>query len=120
MHKYVIIALSFLAVSLLSYFAIGEDAVKADPEHYTVVLENDKVRVIKIQYGPGEKSVMHTHGPNVSIAMTENKVRMNLPDGTSEEYTLKVGEPMWSDQEEHLPENLSDSPLEVILVEIKE
>lgn len=52
--------------------------------------------------------------------MTENRGRMTLPDGTSEEYTLKVGEPMWSDHEEHLPENLSDSQLEVILVEIKE
>lgn len=63
MRQYAIIALSFLVVSLFSYFVLGEDAVKADSEHYSVVFEKDKVRVIKIQYGPDEKSIMHTDGP---------------------------------------------------------
>ncbi len=100
--------------------AIGEDAVKADPKHYKVEFENDRVRVIRIKYGPGEKSVMHAHGPNVGILLTENVVRMTLPDGTSEESTTVAGTAQWSDAEEHLPENLSDEPLEVVLVELKE
>ncbi len=99
---------------------MGEDAVIADPQHYTVEFENDKVRVIRIKYGPHEKSVMHTHGPNVAIFLSDNTVRMTLPDGTSEEANSTTGDFGWSDAQEHLPENLDDSPLEVILVEIKE
>ncbi len=99
---------------------IGEDAVKADPQHYTVDFENDRVRVIRIKYGPGEKSVMHTHGPHVAIFLTDNTVRMTLPDGTSSEVTGEAGATSWTDADEHLPENLSDKPFELVLVELKE
>ena len=120
MFKKLLIGITFVAATLLSTTTIGEDAVKADPQHYTVEFENDRVRVIRIKYGPGEKSVMHTHGPNVAISLTNNTVRMTLPDGTSSEVTGEAGTTEWRDAEEHLPENLSDEPLEVVLVELKE
>jgi hypothetical protein len=34
----------------------AEDPVKVDPKHYKVEFENDRVRVVRIKYGPGEKS----------------------------------------------------------------
>lgn len=120
MFKKIFISVSFLAVTFFSSTTIGEDAIKADPKHYTVEFENDKVRIIRIKYGPGEKSVMHTHGPHVSIWLTENNTRMTLPDGTSEEAITEIGAADWNDANEHLPENLSDEPLEVVLVELKD
>lgn len=120
MNRKILVYISCLAAAFLSTASLGEDAVEADPEHYTVEFENDRVRIIRIKYGPGEKSVMHTHGPNVAITLTENTSRMTLPDGTSEEGTTVIGAAEWSDAEEHLPENLSDEPLEVVLVELKE
>lgn len=33
----------------------AQDAVKADPTHYTVVSENAQVRILKAHYGPHEK-----------------------------------------------------------------
>lgn len=97
-----------------------KNAVIADPQHYTVEFENDRVRIIRIKYGPGEKSVMHTHGPNAAIYLTDIAGRMTLPDGTSIDVTAETGDTQWADGEEHLPENLSDEPLEVVLVELKE
>ena len=44
---------------------------------------------------------------------------MTFPDGRSEEDISEIGSANWSDGVEHLPENLSDTPLEVILVEVK-
>ncbi len=120
MFKNIIVSISFVAIVFLSSVTFGEDAVDADPKHYTVEFENDKVRVIRIKYGAGEKSVMHTHGSNVSIFLTDSTVRMTLPDGTSEDVALKFGSFEYADAEEHLPENLSDEPLEVLLVELKE
>jgi hypothetical protein len=115
-----LIGISFLAATFFSTTTIAEDAVKADPQHYTVEFENDRVRIIRIKYGPHEKSVMHTHGPNVAIMLSENNVRMTSPDGTSEDVLQEVGMAVWADAGEHLPENLSDEPLEVVLVELKE
>lgn len=60
---------------------------------------------------------MHIHGPNASIVITPATMRMTTPDGKSEDITLQAGEVTWSDAEEHLPENLSDGPVEVVLVE---
>jgi uncharacterized membrane protein (UPF0127 family) len=38
-----------------------KDPVQTDPTHYAIELENEKVRVLRIKYGPKEKSVMHGH-----------------------------------------------------------
>ena len=45
---------------------------------------------------------------------------MKFSDGTSVDLPSEVGVAQWSDAEEHLPENLSDEPLEVLLVELKD
>ena len=120
MFRNVIMAAQIAVVSLFCTTALAEDAVTADPGHYTVEFENDKVRIIRVKYGPGEKSVMHTHGPNAAVFLTGNSVRMNLADGTSQELVSVAGATAWSDGDEHLPENLTDEPLEVVLVELKE
>ena len=119
MIKRVLVTIPVLFIGQLGLVALAEDAVTADPQHYAVEFENDKVRIVRVKYGPGEKSVMHTHGPHVAILLTENTTRMTFPDGKSEEDTSEIGSAIWSDGVEHLPENLSDTPLEVILIEVK-
>ena len=120
MAKRLLIGAFLLAAYFFSITVMGEDAVDADPEHYTVEFENDKVRIIRVKYGPGEKSVMHTHGPHVAVILSEGTWRMTLPDGTSAEETAPFGAAGWNDANEHLPERVSDTPGEVVLIEIKE
>lgn len=96
------------------------DAVTADPDHYQVELENDQVRIIRVRYGPGEKSVMHSHGPHAAVILSDASISMTLPDGTVEDYPARAGDIGWSDGDAHQPQNLSDQPLEVVLVEVKE
>jgi len=52
-------------------FTTSEDPVKTDPRHYKVEFENDRARVVRIQYGPGEKSVMHSHPESVAVFLTD-------------------------------------------------
>jgi hypothetical protein len=42
--------------------------VKVDPKHYKVEFENERVRVLRIKYGAGEKSVMHSEPVAHAIA----------------------------------------------------
>jgi uncharacterized RmlC-like cupin family protein len=72
-----------------------------------------------VKYGPREKSVMHGHPSVVAVFLTSNNGRFTFPDGRTEERSWKAGESMVMPAEEHLPENLSDNPLEVVLVELK-
>lgn len=120
MNKKILAGVFIMATMSFSTTLIAEDGVVADPKHYTVEFENDRIRVIRIKYGPGEKSVMHTHGPNMAVFLTDGKVRMTFPDGTSAEATTVAGAIEWADAEEHLPENLSGAPMELVLVEIKD
>jgi quercetin dioxygenase-like cupin family protein len=97
----------------------GKDPVKVDPKHYKVEFEDDKVRVLRIIYGPGEKSVMHGHPALVGVFLTDGKVRFTYPGGKKEDITAKAGQVLHFDAFEHDPENLSDKPFEVIAVELK-
>jgi mannose-6-phosphate isomerase-like protein (cupin superfamily) len=115
------ISLSALLVTVLmgALAARAQDPVKVDPKHYSVVFENDVVRVLHIHYAPGEKSVMHYHPDSVVVYLKDQKAKMTHPDGKSEEVSGKKGEAVFSPAGAHLPENIGSGPLDVILVELK-
>ena len=110
------------ALFLAAYVApaLAQDAVTADPKHYKVEIENDEVRVLRVTYGPHEKSAMHSHPANVAVFRTDAQVTFTLPDGKTIDATMKAGEAKWDGGGTHLPHNTSDQPLELILVELKE
>src|SRR5258707_3560504 len=56
----------------------AQDAVKVDPKHYSVVSENDQVRILKVHYGPHEKSVMHSHPNTVAGVFSQSQGPLNL------------------------------------------
>ena len=99
--------------------ATAQDPIKVDAKHYKVEFENDKVRVLRINYGPHEKSVMHHHPANVAVFLTDGQSRFTMPDGKTQDAPVKAGSVQWSEAGEHLPENVGDKPFELILVELK-
>jgi len=99
--------------------APAQDPVKVDPAHYKVQFENDQVRVLRITYGPHDKSVMHSHPAGVAVFLTDTKGQFTLPGGKVQLDSAKAGETRWVDAGSHLPENLTDKPFELILVEMK-
>jgi quercetin dioxygenase-like cupin family protein len=98
----------------------GQDPVRVDPKHYTVELENEQVRVLRIKYGPHEKSVMHGHPALVGVMITGGEIRFSYPDGRTEDITATAGQILNFPAMEHLPENLGDQPFEVVVVELKQ
>lgn len=97
----------------------GQDPIQADSKHYTVELEDEKIRVLRARYGPREKSVMHSHPALVAIMLTDFNIRMTYPDGKTEVMSGKAGQAVKFADTEHLPENLSGQAFEAILVEMK-
>ena len=97
----------------------AQDAVKVDPAHYKVVLDNPSVRVLKIHYAPGEKSTMHQHPDSIVIPLVESKIRFTLPDGKSEDSTLAKESATYSAAGTHNPANVGTNAVEALLVEFK-
>src|SRR2546427_7894851 len=68
------------------------DPAVVDPKHYTVELENERVRVLRIKYGPHEKSVMHSHPAIIAVFMTDGHSRFTYPDRKTEDVNAKAGQ----------------------------
>jgi oxalate decarboxylase/phosphoglucose isomerase-like protein (cupin superfamily) len=99
--------------------AMAQDPVKVDPQHYKVIFENDQVRVLRIHYGPHEKSVMHVHPNAVVVYESDAHMKMTTPDGKSVVSDGKAGDSQWTPAGAHLPENAGDKPVDAVLVELK-
>jgi quercetin dioxygenase-like cupin family protein len=98
---------------------MAADPVKVDPKHYTVELENEQVRILRVNYKKHEKSVMHSHPDNVAIFLSDANCRFTLPDGKTEERRFRAGETLYSPAGSHLPENLGGNAIDIILLELK-
>ena len=97
----------------------AEDPVKVDPRHYKVEFENERVRVLRISYGPGEKSLMHGHPETIATFLTDCHFKFTYPDGRTEDIKEAAGTVRHFDAFTHLPEELSNTRFEAIAVELK-
>lgn len=107
----------FLFAPLISVNA--QDAAKVDPDHYKVEVDNDKVRVLRINYNPGEESKMHSHPEGVVVFMSDAKGKMKSENGETFDMDVKKGHVMWTEESKHQPKNVGDNPFEVIQIEFK-
>jgi quercetin dioxygenase-like cupin family protein len=96
-----------------------QDLAKVSPKLATVVLENDRVRVLRLIYKPGEKVPLHSHPAVVVIYMTPCKSSFKSTDNESGEHDLAAGTVRWSPGTTHINENTGKTVCEVTLVELK-
>jgi hypothetical protein len=95
------------------------DPVTTNPEHYKVVFENDRVRVLEYTDQPGERTTPHQH-PD-SVMYTLSSFRRRLVSGQVErEVALEAGTTGWLPAQEHYGENIGDTATRVIFVELKD
>jgi len=109
----------FSLVVLFSSAALAQDPVKVDPSHYKVVLENASVRVLKITYAPGAKSVMHQHPDSIVVPLVASKVRFGLPDGKTQDQELANESAMYTPAGTHNPTNVGTTAIDALLIEFK-
>jgi len=98
---------------------VALDPVKLDPEHHIVLLENDRVRVIKTILEPHLKAPMHEHPHYVVVYLTELHTTMAMADGRNIDNVRKAGEIGWRDALKHATENVGDRTAMEIQVELK-
>jgi hypothetical protein len=97
-----------------------QDPTELDPKHYKVEFENDRIRVLRVTYQPGEKSKMHKHPASVHVFLTDVHARISYPDGKTEEINDKAGHTMYHEPWYHSPENLGNQPIELVQIELKD
>jgi hypothetical protein len=92
-----------------------QDAVTADPKHYTVEFENDIVRVLRVRLGAGDSTPRHSHSAYCAIEITDS----SLKEGDSATSESKAGQVFCGDATSHGPRNVGKALAESIVVEFK-
>lgn len=93
--------------------------VETDPDKYKVVFENERVRVFDYNDKPGEKTQMHHHQAFVLHALSPFKRKLTFDNGTSAIREFMGGETIWSDEQNHIGENIGNTNTHVLIVELK-
>ena len=100
-------------------FAQAQDPTKADPQHYTLRFENDRVQVLAVHYGPHEKSGMHEHPPGVVVNLTAGHLRLTDGQGKIHDVYSLPGDTQWFPFVKHTVENLGDQSLNAVYICLK-
>jgi hypothetical protein len=95
------------------------DPVVTDGDKYSVVLENERVRVLRYHDKPGDRTSQHAHPDYVLYATSSFKRRLIFPDGSMREVDVQAGSIMWMKGHVHIGENIGDTDTDVIFVEVK-
>jgi hypothetical protein len=96
-----------------------DDAVKADPTHNEVILDNDRVRIVRIHFAPDEEGPIVDKRPRVIIARTDSHATVTFPDGHSEPRDMKAGAVSFGNAGRQATKNTGATPLENIVIELK-
>lgn len=97
---------------------VDEDPVFTNPDHYSVVFENEYVRVLDYSDVPGQMTTPHMHPNSVLIALTDFERRLRV-EGHEREVSMAVGQAVFLPAQRHTGENIGTTPTRTILVELK-
>lgn len=95
------------------------DPVQTDPDLYQVVLENERVRVLRYHDRPGQGTHPHHHPDSVMLTLSSFRRRLVNGDEHSE-VTLESGQVRWLDAQEHSGHNIGSTDTVTVFVELKE
>ena len=98
---------------------MSTDPAVTNPEHYKVIFENDKVRVLEYNDQPGDKTTPHEHPDSIMYTLSSFRRRLVSGD-TQREVELGSGTVGWLPAQQHHGENIGETPTHVIFVELKE
>lgn len=96
-----------------------DDAVTIAPHLHEVIFENDKMRVLKVTVKPGDKADMHWHPENINYILRPGKLRFTKPDGSTADIELTEGQVTSSPESLHAVENIGETEVQTVQVELK-
>ncbi len=102
--------------------ALAQDAAKTQPGVFRVVFENEKLRVLEFRSRPGMELCgvgKHSHPAHLTVALSDARVRVTLPDGKKVTAANKLGDVFWSEAETHTVENIGGNA-RALIIELKE
>lgn len=83
--------------------------VETNPDHYKVIFENERVRVLEYTDEPGARTTLHRHPDSVMYTLSSFRRRLHLGE-LQRDVELEAGTVGWLSAQEHDGENIGDTP----------
>ena len=99
---------------------MADDPIIVAPDHYRIVFENDRVRILSFHADPRAQWALHEHPDTVVISLNEYQVRNVVPGFQPTVRAARHGDVAWIPARSHTGENVGNTEMDCILVELKE
>ncbi len=116
---------SFLALLIAGGLSVpsivrAQDTAAVNPHIIKILYEDSDIRILEVKSDPGDVEDWHGHPGYFAYAITDGRLRITLPDGRSQVVEIRKGENVLLDAvKRHKGENVGDSQIQIILVELK-
>jgi hypothetical protein len=95
------------------------DPVQSNPDLYSVIFENARVRVLEYRDRPGAESVAHDHPDSVMVTLSSFQRRLSSGD-KSVDVDMPADTARWLGAQNHSGLNTGSTETHCIFVELKE
>lgn len=98
----------------------AQDPMKAGPKVYKkVLLENDKVRVMSVEFAPGQTMPWHSHPPHTIYVLAGGTLDITEKGKPAAISTIKTGDVIYFPAVTHMGKNTGKSTIKLVVTEIK-
>ncbi|NDK38459.1 hypothetical protein DT603_06330 [Pseudoxanthomonas gei] len=106
---------AFLAMPLAG---LAQDRALVDPD-MKVLLDNPCVRMQFHDVAVGARTPLHSHPKYAVYVFNTYRARITLADGSQRISEHKAGDAFWNEASRHVVENIGDTPIHNLVVELK-
>lgn len=96
-----------------------QDPLIVNAKTIALKLQNERVRVLEATIKPGDKEQTHSHPAYVIYVIAGGKFRNHATDGTVTDGEFKTGDVLYRGPVTHWAENIGDTTIRLVLVELK-
>jgi quercetin dioxygenase-like cupin family protein len=109
-----------IALSLCATPVPAQDPVKVAADVYKQMFDNERVRVLEMNFRPGASIAMHSHPDQVAYVLNSGTLQLTGTDGKVNTLKLRKGRVVWLPAQAHSAQNTGKTMIRLALVELKE
>lgn len=104
----------------LSAVVNAQDPVKAASNVYKkVLLDNDQVRVMQVEFAPGDVAAWHSHPNHLAYALTDGKLEITDKGKQPVVAEVKANDVLYMPAVTHMAKNVGTTTLKLIVTDLK-
>lgn len=113
-------SLLFGLILMLSASLYAQDPAKAASNVYMkIVLNNEKVRVLIVEFAPGQVAAWHHHPSHVIYVLTDGKIEITDKNKDPQTMDLVAGNAMYMPAVTHMAKNVGTTTIKLVVTEMK-